>query len=154
MKRRAAIHWVGGTVLVCAMAPATRVWASDRIPFEPLRDGQRSKAQKAAQAAARSEKEWERARADLVGPLPGEPLKVDWEREMVLGIFLGMRPSSGYRVTIQEIRETKERLIVRYREHGPPPGAITLTVLTSPFQIVKLKRSVLPVEWKEVKEDG
>jgi hypothetical protein len=65
-----------------------------------------------------------------------EPPAVDFSKDMVVAVFLGSRPTAGFRVEIVGIREEKGKTIVQYREARPPSGAITAQVITAPFHIV------------------
>ena len=46
---------------------------------------------------------------------------VDFTRSMVLGIFLGSRPTAGYTVKIDTIERQGDELVVTYRERAPIP---------------------------------
>jgi hypothetical protein len=83
----------------------------------------------------------------FVTPPPPLP-EVDFVTEQVVGIFVGMRSSSGYRVEITACRQAADRRIVEYVESQPPPGAITLAVMTSPFHLVKMPRSEDLIEFR------
>jgi hypothetical protein len=67
--------------------------------------------------------------------------EVDFSRSMVVGVFLGSRPSAGYGVTIQEPEQAGDGLVVRYRESRPAPGAMTAQIMTAPFQLVAVPRA-------------
>jgi hypothetical protein len=109
----------------------------------------------------RSEEEWKKlaARAFPVKHAPAiaeagrMPTKnvvegVDWSREMVVAIFLGTKPTSGYRVAITDARPVEGKLVVSYTERSPGKGDITLQVLTAPYALAVVPKSTLPVEWK------
>lgn len=72
----------------------------------------------------------------LIPPLP----YVDFAHEMVIGVFLGEKPTSGYNVVVVGLRQTEEGLIVRVRINTPPPGVALLQVLTQPYYLVKVPR--------------
>jgi hypothetical protein len=63
---------------------------------------------------------------------------VDFSKEMVVGVFLGSRPTAGYTLEIVSATQDGGKLTVRYREASPPRDAITAQVLTSPYHIVAL----------------
>ena len=68
---------------------------------------------------------------------PDRPLPaVDFTKEMVVGVFLGSRPTAGYSLEIVSAIEANGTLVVRYREAAPPRGTMTAQVLTSPFHLV------------------
>jgi hypothetical protein len=70
-----------------------------------------------------------------------QPAAVDFSKEMVVGVFLGSRPTPGYGVTIVSASEEGNVLRVRYRETSPPPDAILAQVITFPYQIVAIPKS-------------
>ena len=70
-----------------------------------------------------------------------QPAALDFSREMVVGVFLGSRPTPGYGVTIVSASEEGNVLRVRYRETSPPPDAILAQVITFPYQIVAIPKS-------------
>ena len=61
---------------------------------------------------------------------------VDFTKEMAVGVFLGSRPTAGYKVEIVGASETNGTLVVRYREAPPPRGMMTAQVVTSPYHVV------------------
>jgi hypothetical protein len=88
--------------------------------------------------------EWLRLWAGLsTEPAP----QIDFERSQIVAIFLGRRPSGGYRVEIVESAATESFIAVRYREIKPPPGITPPEGATSPFALRVLPRSVLPVRF-------
>ena len=66
---------------------------------------------------------------------------VDFSNEMVVGVFLGSRPTAGHGVTIASVSEEGGVLHVRYRESQPPPGAISAQVITFPYHLVAVSKS-------------
>lgn len=72
-------------------------------------------------------------------PSRAEPA-VDFSREMVVGVFLGQRPTAGYSVEVAGYREAGNDVVVLYREGQPARDAITAQILTSPFHLVAIPR--------------
>lgn len=65
---------------------------------------------------------------------------VDFDREMVVGIFLGEKNTGGYGVEIVRAERRDSSLYFYYREEIPPPGAIVTQALTQPFHLVKVMK--------------
>ncbi len=66
---------------------------------------------------------------------------VDFARELVVAVFLGMRPTSGYGVEIVDAGSEPSGVpVVRYRETRPGPDMITAQVITAPFHIAAIER--------------
>lgn len=118
--------------------------------FRTVSQGPHSGVAKPEKVVVRSQAEMQKVwtlvhnQSSATKPLP----RVNWDHEMVLGVFLGMRPSSGYKVDIREVKEMGGKLVVRVAETRPPKDAITLTVLTHPYHLVAVKKSALPVVWE------
>ena len=72
----------------------------------------------------------------------GQPAPViDFGQEMVVGVFLGSRPTAGYKVEIVGIvAEGRRRLVVRLPERRPPPDRVVAQMVTAPFHLVSLDR--------------
>lgn len=84
-------------------------------------------------------------------PLPDVP-EIDFQKHMVIGAFLGTRPSGGYSVSIARIVEN-DKIQVFVRQQSPGPGDMVTMALTSPFHVVVIPRSEKPVEFVASPED-
>jgi hypothetical protein len=68
---------------------------------------------------------------------PGRPAPaVDFSREMVVGVFMGTRPTGGFAVDIVGYRDSGSDVVVQYRETAPSPDAISAQVIVSPYHLV------------------
>lgn len=73
--------------------------------------------------------------------LPCPPLpKVDFTREMVLCVTLGLRPTGGYGVRITGTRIEGGEMIVVALETRPNSGAIVPMVVSHPYEFVRVPR--------------
>jgi hypothetical protein len=77
-------------------------------------------------------------------PAPPVP-PVDFERFMVIAVFMGTQRSWGYGLRIRRIVELPERLRVEVHE-SVPEGCPTTMALTHPADVVYTERSDKPVE--------
>jgi len=92
-------------------------------------------------------KDWE----NLWGRLSREPLpELDFSRQQVVGVFLGLRPTGGFGVEMAPVVTTlPTAVVVRYREisplagHTPPEGA------TAPYALRAITRTALPVRFEK-----
>jgi PrcB C-terminal len=87
---------------------------------------------------------WKAHNADRAAPV------VDFARSVVVGVFLGSRPTAGFGMEITAVKREGERSVVEYLERRPPPGAITAQVLTSPYHLVSLPRDIGTVEFRRL----
>jgi PrcB C-terminal len=65
---------------------------------------------------------------------------VDFDREMVVGIFLGEKSTGGYEIEIVRAEQGDSSLYFYYREKSPPPGAMVTQALTQPFHLVRVAK--------------
>ena len=66
---------------------------------------------------------------------------VDFSRFMVVGVFLGTRPTSGYTVEIVRVYRQDGVTTVEYREARPAADSFNLQALTAPFHLVRIPRT-------------
>jgi hypothetical protein len=113
-----------------------------------LARGDQSNIDDARQVVARTPAEFETLWRQHAPERPAPT--VDFPREMVVGVFLGSRPTAGYGVDILGTREDQGTLVVQYRERRPARGGITAQVITSAFQIVALPARTGDVKFERV----
>ena len=65
-----------------------------------------------------------------------KPPAVDFTRSMVVGVFVGSRPTAGFSVEILQIAPRGETLVVTSREVRPAADAMVAQMLTAPFHLV------------------
>jgi hypothetical protein len=101
---------------------------------------------------------WRTLTSRCVSPRPPVP-EVDWAAEMVLVVALGMRPTGGYDLRIEEVRGGPEGIEVYARESRPGSSCFVTQALTYPVHAVALPpragavRLFLQVETVECEED-
>jgi hypothetical protein len=106
--------------------------------------GTQSYVEDAKMVTVRSADEWARLWR-LHAPDRAAPA-VDFPREMVVGVFLGSRPTAGYQVEIVGARAEQGALVVQYRVTAPGRDAVTAQVVTMPYHLV-----AVPAQAGEVK---
>jgi hypothetical protein len=114
-----------------------------------LAKGDHSHIESPTQALAKTEAEWAALWRRHAGDQERPP--VDFNKEMVAGVFMGSRPHGGFSTTIVTSMEVKGVLVVRYTETIPPRDAVTAQVLTSPYHLVAIPRAaVTEVKFEKV----
>ena len=78
------------------------------------------------------------------------PPTVDFAQAVVLGVFLGARPTDGYSVEITSVRKEGDGLLAEYRERRPDPAGLVGQIVTAPFHLVTLPRPVGRVEFRQL----
>ncbi|NLH49806.1 MAG: protease complex subunit PrcB family protein [Myxococcales bacterium] len=71
-------------------------------------------------------------------PLPA----VDFKTQAVVAVFMGIRPTGGFAVRIQEVRRDGANLVVTVRETEPRLGQMVTEALTQPYSLVVVPRSL------------
>ncbi len=77
---------------------------------------------------------------------------VDFAKDMVVGIFLGTKPSAGHEVEIVGVRPEGKDLIVEYVQKQPAPGTMAAQILTEPFHLVAVPKHAGTVRFMHVPE--
>jgi len=99
------------------------------------------------QVVARTQEEWT---ALWQQHAPGRPVpSVDFSQRMVVAVFLGSRPSGGYRVEITGVRTENGVMVVEWTERRPDPGQAAAQVMTSPAHIVSVPRHAGEVRFEK-----
>lgn len=100
------------------------------------------------EATARTLEEWT---ALWRSHAPGRPLPaVDFERSMVVGVFMGTRPTAGFAVEIVGTRQDHGSLVVQYRETRPGRDTITAQIVTAPYHLVAIPRFAGDVRFEKL----
>ena len=75
---------------------------------------------------------------------------VDFSREMVVGVFVGTRPTAGYGVEIVRAIGNSSTLVVEYVETAPSRDTITAQILTAPYHLAAIPKRDGTVVFKKV----
>jgi len=114
-----------------------------QVPFKTIAKGYRSGVREPLQTVVGNQTDWQSLwkRHTSIGITPAPPPSVDFDREMVVGVFAGEKPTGGYDVEIINAEQTDSAVTVHYREKSPPPGSIVTQALTQPFHLIRLARN-------------
>lgn len=122
-------------LLAAVLLIAAPSFAWDRI------DGQRSGIKTFHVEAVQDEAAWQSlwARHNPNEPVPA----VDFSREQVAAVFLGLQTQGGYSVGIELMNDPLEssRLVVFYQAVAPSRRAFNTTAVAYPFAFVKTRRA-------------
>lgn len=111
--------------------------------------GEQSNIDEAKQVVVRTEAEWTKLWQQH-SPDRKRPA-VDFSKDMVVGVFMGSRPTAGYNVSIVSTFAKDGKMLVQYRESQPRPGAMTAQVLTFPYHLVAVTKTAGEVVFEKVK---
>ena len=124
------------TVILLAVSLAGSVLVP--VPFTTITQNDQSGVEEARQVVARTPAEWNALWKEHA---PGQPMPaVDFTKSMVIGVFLGSRPTGGYRVTISGIESESASVTVTYREERPGARDILAQMITFPHHLVRVER--------------
>jgi len=110
--------------------------------------GEQSNIDEAKQVVVRTEAEWTRLWQQHSPDRKRPP--VDFSKEMVVGVFMGSRPTAGYNVSIVSTFAKDGNVVVRYQESTPRPGAMTAQVLTFPYHLVAIPTATGDLKFEKV----
>ena len=130
--------------LLQAPAPKPTVTTPMTTPADALRTiekGDQSNVDDAKQVLVRTEAEWTKLwqQHNPDRPRPA----VDFSKEMVVGVFMGSRPTSGFSTMVVSAVAANGALLVRYAEGGPAARAVAAQVLTFPYHLVAIPKAAV-----------
>jgi PrcB C-terminal len=76
---------------------------------------------------------------------PAPPPTVDFSTEIVVGMFLGIRPTGGYTARVKSVTTQGSGILVTYEERKPGPGVPVTQSLTYPYVVIAVDRTAGPV---------
>ena len=139
-----SVSYVRVFVLLCLMA----VTMSGQVPPPRTVDkGDFSNVDDAKQVVVRADAEWRALWRQHAGER--ELPHIDFGKEMIVGVFMGSRPTAGYDTVITKTLEANGVLRVWYRERTPARGLILAQVLTSPFHLVAVPKTASEVKFEK-----
>ena len=120
------------------------------LSFTTIARGTVSEIDAPRQVVVRSAEEWaalwKEHGAQEPAPAP------DFSTMMVVGVFLGSRPTAGHLVMVTAVAldADRRRVVVQYVERRPAPSDLVAQMLTSPFHLVSIPRDPARVEFRKV----
>jgi hypothetical protein len=117
--------------------------ALDTVRWSTFRSGTYSKADQPTNRIINNEAEFQTYWARFHGEAPYQaPRGIEWGKELLIAIHLGERSSGGYSVYVQSIKRTRAaEITIEFVEETPAKGGANLTVITSPWTIVRMNRT-------------
>ena len=130
-------------IVACTLLTATMVQA--QTSFSTIAKGDVSGQQTSKQVTVRTEAEWKALWKDHA-PAAEIPV-IDFSKTMVVGVFLGSKPSAGYGVEIVGVHIQEQELVVEYVQKQPARGTIAAQMLTEPYHLVTVPKHAGPVRF-------
>ena len=120
--------------------------------FTDIAKGNSSQQQDAKQVTVRTAAEWNTLWKSHA-PTAKMPTD-DFTKHMVVGIFLGTKPSDGHQVEIVGVRTQEKDLIVEYVQRQPGRGTMAAQILTEPYHLVSVPKHAGTVRFIHVPATG
>ena len=109
------------------------------VAFTSVHHGTQSQIEEAREVTIRTAAEWEALWKEHAPPSARLP-RVDFSKDMVVGVFLGTRPTGGYSVDIVSVESTAGETVVTYRETQPARDLMVIQALSSPVHLVRIPK--------------
>jgi hypothetical protein len=132
-------------LMLAAVLAMPQAVLQELVP-ETLAQGAQSRIEQPRQVVVRTVEAW-RALWAAHSPQPAPP--IDFSRVVVVGVFLGGRPTAGFLVEITGVTSQAGQAVVRFVEHRPAPDAILAQVITAPFHLVVLPASLGSITFQQ-----
>jgi hypothetical protein len=68
-------------------------------------------------------------------------IDVDFNKETLIAISLGMRPTSGYSINVNKVLKEKGKILIQASEICPKKNQIVLMVITYPSILIKIPKN-------------
>jgi len=114
----------------------------------PVAHGPLSNRASAEQLVVRDAAQWEQVWKSL--PTRQDAPSVAFNETMMVGVFIGNRPTAGYRVEVTGVRLEGDTLVVSWRETAPAADATVSQTVTTPFALAAVTRHDGPVRFEKV----
>jgi hypothetical protein len=106
-----------------------------------IEKGDQSNIDETRQVLVRTEAEWTKLWQQHAASRPRPA--VDFSKEMVVGLFMGSRPSAGFSTAVISATAGNGALMVRYSETMPSGRGVSAQVLTFPFHLVAIPKATV-----------
>jgi len=81
---------------------------------------------------------WKNLSANFIPP--PEPPEINFEKFMLIAVFMGNKSTGGFNIQIERIIEKNEEISVYVKEESPGKNCIVTMAFTQPYHIVKLEK--------------
>lgn len=98
------------------------------------------------------EKAWKLAWSNFSDPTPTP--QIDFKKNTIVLVALGMRNNGGYQLKINSVREEASQIIVDYTEITPNPKCNTTQAIIFPYEFISFAKSSKKIIFKTSTEMG
>lgn len=120
--------------------------AAAALPFTTIDQGATSRIDAARTVVVKDADAWRRLWAEHAGPEIAPP-PVDFATSMVVGVFLGSRPSPCYSTAIVGLESVEGKIRVQQVDKIPGPTVRCMMMIATPAHLILTARSEATVEF-------
>lgn len=147
---KSIVGWMGVLLAVCGCVATP----GRKLTWRTLSRGLTSGLTEARRDVVRDEvsflKLWAEHSAEL--NRPALPPTVDFQKDMVVVVAMGGRPTGGFLTEIVDVELRGKTLNVLVGEKSPLPGSVQVQIATQPYVMVALPAIAGRVEFRTVRE--
>jgi len=121
------------------------------FPIRTIAKGAISGIQEPTQELIKDQAAWEKTWTRHATRVLEKRPEVDFSKEMVILVALGRKNTGGYTIEVTKVEPVGDKLQITVRRKSPTPGAMTVQMVTAPFQMVAVPQSDLAPEFVEAK---
>lgn len=132
-------------ILACSGMGRRGALADGPVEFQVILAGPYSQAESYSVDLITSDQEWQDTWVKARGnedPLPPRPT-VDFGKEYVIAVFMGTRPSSGFKIEVTSLEKKGDTLKVNVKKYETPG---MLPVVTHPFSLIRVPKGKYQLE--------
>jgi hypothetical protein len=138
-----------GLFVIALLMIVAGVMSAQDSPPRTIEKGGQSRIDEARQVLVKTDAEWAALWQQHAANRPRPA--VDFSKEMVVGLFMGSRPTPGFSTAVISATAGNGVLVVRYSETFPARGRVAAQVLTFPYHLVAIPRAtVTDVKFEKV----
>lgn len=142
-----AYLFMRGNFSADSFPPAESQQSAATVPFTKLAEGSRSTVSRRVNyfitSASQLSELWEMVDATSTPPT------IDFEKEAVIAVFAGERPTTGYAISVAKVEDSEARL-VSIKIVEPDDRCIVGQSRTAPYEIVAVPATGLPLAHDDI----
>ena len=117
------------------------------VSFEALAEGSRSKVESRVNYLITTQEELAELWKFLEEPPPVPT--VDFNKKVVVAVFAGEVPTSGFDIAVVEVQDFNKR-VVKIELIKPDKSCILTQSMTAPYQVIELPKTLLPFTHSDI----
>ena len=156
MSTKSPLLFVVAGILLGTPASIAQQGLKNSIEWHTFRQGAFSNATEFGTKVIETEGTYQKYWAEVVGGRSTDaPKGVDWSKEKLVAINLGIRPNTGYELYVRSVEKVRANEI-RFNviERLPMPGAPAAQVRISPWILIRIERTPGNITFAKQVQDG